>query len=130
MTATFRLTLTPDDNGTFLVTSPDLDGFVTYGETEAEAIGQAHDALLTRLEGSMHLGEALPTGCTVPAEASTPIVQLTAREELKVRRWNAFLTGEAGACLRTNEVDRTDPDARAFAALAEAGLRDLDDEGT
>lgn len=89
MTATFRLTLEPDDNGTVLVTSPDIDGFVTYGETEAAAIGHAHDALLTRLEGGMHLGEPLPTGGKVSIDEGAPVVRLTLLEDIKVRLWNA-----------------------------------------
>jgi antitoxin HicB len=41
----YRVELTPDDNRTLLVTCPDLPGVVTFGETEAEAIRWASDAI-------------------------------------------------------------------------------------
>jgi antitoxin HicB len=49
----YRIELTPDDNDTLLVTCPDLPGVVTYGETEAEAIRWASDAIETLVASSL-----------------------------------------------------------------------------
>jgi antitoxin HicB len=40
-----RLRLTPDDNGTILVTCPDLPGMVTFGEDRQDALRHALDAI-------------------------------------------------------------------------------------
>jgi antitoxin HicB len=41
----YPVDLTPDDNGTILVTFPDVPGAITYGDDEAEALANALDAL-------------------------------------------------------------------------------------
>jgi antitoxin HicB len=41
----YRLKLTPDDNGTFLVTSPDFPEVKTFGHTKAEAQRQGRAAI-------------------------------------------------------------------------------------
>ena len=46
----YPVTLTPDDNGTWLVTFPDVDGAVTFGDTIDEALSHAPNALATILE--------------------------------------------------------------------------------
>jgi antitoxin HicB len=43
----YRIRLEPDDNGTLLVTCPDLPGVVTYGDTRDQAIAHAGDAIET-----------------------------------------------------------------------------------
>ena len=35
----FKLTLTPDDNDTLMVTSPDFPELTSFGETEEDALG-------------------------------------------------------------------------------------------
>jgi antitoxin HicB len=45
----YPLVLEPDDNGTLLVTFPDVPEAVTYGEDEADALRRAVDALETML---------------------------------------------------------------------------------
>jgi antitoxin HicB len=49
----YRIELTPDDNSTLLVTCPDLPGVVTFGETEAEAVRWASDAIETFIASSL-----------------------------------------------------------------------------
>lgn len=41
----YRVKLEQDDNGTLLVTCPDLPGVVTYGETREDALARAVDAI-------------------------------------------------------------------------------------
>ena len=45
MPISFPILLTPDDNGTILATAPDLPEVTTFGETEADALAHAADAL-------------------------------------------------------------------------------------
>ena len=45
----YPVTLTPDDNGTVLVTFPDVPEAITFGADEDEALLQAVDALETAL---------------------------------------------------------------------------------
>ncbi|HET9638238.1 MAG TPA: type II toxin-antitoxin system HicB family antitoxin [Allosphingosinicella sp.] len=44
-TMDYPVDLTPDDNGTLLVTFPDVPGAITYGDDEGEALAHAIDAL-------------------------------------------------------------------------------------
>lgn len=44
-TMDYPVDLTPDDNGTLLVTFPDVPGAITYGDDESEALAHAVDAL-------------------------------------------------------------------------------------
>lgn len=50
--------LTPDDNGTVLVTFPDVPEALTFGDTEDDALRQAVDALETGL--SFYVESRLP----------------------------------------------------------------------
>ncbi len=47
----YPVELMPDDNGTLLVTFPDVPGAITYGSVEAEALANAVDALETIFSG-------------------------------------------------------------------------------
>lgn len=46
----YPVRLEPDDNGTWLVTFPDVEGAVTFGETVEDALRRAPDALATVLD--------------------------------------------------------------------------------
>lgn len=48
---TYPVILTPDDNDTVLATFPDVPGAISFGETEAEALENAVDALETVFSG-------------------------------------------------------------------------------
>jgi len=45
----YPVVLSPDDNGTLLVTCPDLPEVVTFGEDETEALSRAVDAVETAM---------------------------------------------------------------------------------
>jgi antitoxin HicB len=45
MALDYRVLLTPDDNGTLLVTCPDLPEVTTFGSNKAEALRHARDAI-------------------------------------------------------------------------------------
>jgi len=56
----YRIELTPDDNGTFLVTCPQLPIVATFGETEDDASTHAVDAIETVLASMIDDGEDIP----------------------------------------------------------------------
>lgn len=56
----YKIVLTPDDNGTFLVTCPQLPMVATFGETEQEAQRHAVDAIETALASMVDDGEDIP----------------------------------------------------------------------
>ena len=47
----FNVILTPAEEGGFIVTVPALDGCVTQGQTEKEALKNAKEAIICYLEG-------------------------------------------------------------------------------
>src|SRR5712691_1938922 len=54
----YRIALEPDDNGTFLVTCPDLPEVTTWGENESDAMQRATDAIEEALAARIaHYGE-------------------------------------------------------------------------
>jgi antitoxin HicB len=56
----YPIHLTPDDNGTFLVTSPIFPEVTTFAETREEAIAHAQDALEEAIGARMSAGGAIP----------------------------------------------------------------------
>jgi antitoxin HicB len=59
---TIPLTLDPQPGGGYAVRSPVLPELITEGETEAEALENAWDALLALLDAYDQLGWPLPLG--------------------------------------------------------------------
>ena len=56
----YRIELTPDDNGTLLVTCPSLPIVATFGEDEVDARRHAVDAIETALGSMIDDGEEIP----------------------------------------------------------------------
>ena len=56
----YPMELTPDDNGTLLVTFPDVPEAVTFGDDEAEALLRAEDALLVMFSAYMDDRQPIP----------------------------------------------------------------------
>lgn len=56
----FPVELTPDDNGTVMVTFPDLPGAITFGDDEADALRHAVDALESHLSAMIEDREDIP----------------------------------------------------------------------
>ena len=84
---TYPVTLAPDDNGTFLVTFPDVPGAISYGETEREALENAVDALETIFSGLIADRKDIPA----PSRArGRPVVTLSLLGSLKVAAYQAM----------------------------------------
>jgi antitoxin HicB len=60
MTLKYRIEMTPDDNGTLLVTCPQLPIVVTFGEDEGDARRHAVAAIGTALASMIDDGEDIP----------------------------------------------------------------------
>jgi antitoxin HicB len=56
----YPITLTPDDNGTLLVSCPDLPEVVTFGEDREEALQRAADAIEEALAARIAHREEIP----------------------------------------------------------------------
>jgi antitoxin HicB len=75
----YPVVLTPDDNGTLLVTSPDFPELTSFGDTVEEALDRARGALLEAIEARIHDREIIPE----PSRGKH-LVNLPAQAELKV----------------------------------------------
>jgi antitoxin HicB len=75
---TYKVDLTPDDNDTFLVTCPALPEVTTFGDTEAEALGNASDAIVEALAGriahSLDIPEPEPGGVLIPSRVAMKVL--------------------------------------------------------
>jgi len=60
MARTFRILLTPEEEGGFSVTVPSLPGCYTQGESVEEAISMAKEAISLYVESLEAEGEAVP----------------------------------------------------------------------
>lgn len=77
----YPVALTPDDNGTFLVTCPDIPEITTYGEGEQEALIQAEQAIIAMLSSYMDDRRDIPH----PSSANgRPVVTLPAVTSAKI----------------------------------------------
>jgi antitoxin HicB len=76
----YRIHLEPDDNGTLLVTCPDLPEVTTFGEDEADARARAVDAIVTALQGRITARQDVPD----PSAGAGETVELGPLVEAKV----------------------------------------------
>jgi len=65
----YPVILTPDENGTVLVTCPDLPEVTTFGEDEEDAIGRAADAIEEALAARIAHRENIPAPTVQPRRA-------------------------------------------------------------
>lgn len=82
----YRIELTPDDNGTFLVTCPALPIVATFGETVEDARRHAVDAIETAIASMIDDGEDVPA----PDGAGQDAIRLPVLTMLKVGLYNSL----------------------------------------
>lgn len=82
----YKIELTPDDNGTFLVTCPQLPMVVTFGETKEEARTHAVEAIETVLASMIDDGEDI----SVPDAEDGDIIALPLMTALKLNLYWAL----------------------------------------
>lgn len=89
----YPVTLTPDDNDTVLVTFPDVEGAVTFGDTIEEALTRAPEALATILEAYIKDRRPIPP----PSARRTKYrVTVPALVEAKIRLYEAMRAAKVG----------------------------------
>jgi antitoxin HicB len=67
----YPVVLEPDDNGTVLVTCPDLPEVTTWGEDEQDALRHAADAIAEALAGIITRRERIPQASRPSARAGS-----------------------------------------------------------
>jgi antitoxin HicB len=80
--------LTPDDNGTVLVTFPDVPEAITFGADDDEALLQAVDALESAL--AFYVGERKPLPVPSKPKRGQPTVRPSALECAKLGVYRAM----------------------------------------
>ena len=89
----YPVTLTPDDNDTVLVTFPDVEGAVTFGDTIEEALTRAPEALTTILEAYIKDRRPIPRPSV---RRTTYRVTVPALVEAKIRLYEAMRAAKVG----------------------------------
>jgi antitoxin HicB len=89
----YPVTLTPDDNDTFLVTFPDVEGAVTFGDTIEEALTRAPEALATILEAYIKDRRPIPAPSTRRTKYRVAVPALV---EAKIRLYEAMQAAHVG----------------------------------
>ena len=64
----YALSLSPDDNGTILVTVPDIPEAITFGSDRDDALARALDAIETAIMAAMAAREDAPRPKAVGAQ--------------------------------------------------------------
>lgn len=83
----YPVMLVPDDNGTLLVTCPDLPEVTTFGRDSEEALVHAADAVATALKGRIAAREPIPA----PSDSNGPAAALSVLVWLKLELYRAML---------------------------------------
>jgi antitoxin HicB len=88
----YPITLTAEDNGTLLVTSPDFPELTSFGDTVEDALSKAQGALLEAIEARIHDREPIPRPSagkrlvTLPAQAAVKVLLYQAMRADGVRK--------------------------------------------
>lgn len=83
----YRVELTPDDNGTLLVTCPELPEVTTYGEDRDDALMRGRDAIEEAIAARIAARQAIPEGVAEGEE----VVFLPVGVAAKVALYNEML---------------------------------------
>ncbi len=84
----YRVKLTPDDNDTFLVTSPDFPDVITFGETREDALHYAVGAFREMIAGRIHNRESIPKPSKI--HAKDDFITLPLQTEMKIRVYESM----------------------------------------
>ncbi|MGE0210886.1 MAG: type II toxin-antitoxin system HicB family antitoxin [Parvibaculaceae bacterium] len=105
----YRVHLTPDDNDTLLVTSPDFPELVSFGDDRDDALANALGAFEEAIEARMSEREDIPT----PSAGRGDRVALPVQSALKVLLYQQMLRQDVRKAelarrmgLHKQEVDR------------------------
>jgi antitoxin HicB len=113
----YPVTLTPDDNDTYLVTFPDVDGAVTFGDTIEEALRRAPDALATILEAYIKDRRPIPPPSTRRTKYRVAVPALV---EAKVRLYETMRAAKVTKAELGRRLDWHLPQIDRLLAMAHA----------
>jgi antitoxin HicB len=116
----YPATVTRDDNGTWLVTFPDIAG-VTYGDTIEEALVHASDALATMLEAYIKDRRPIPPPSTRRTRYRVPVPALV---EAKVRLYQLMQTAKVGKAELGRRLQWHPPQVDRLLAMTHASQLD------
>ena len=86
----YTVILTPDDNGTLLVSCPDLPEVTTFGEDEEDAMQRAADAVEEAFAARIARREEIPPPSAIPAgKRGRLVVRLPPLTTAKVELYRA-----------------------------------------
>lgn len=92
----YPIDMTPDDNGTLLVTCPDLPEVTSFGEDEADAIAHARDAIEEALASRISRADDLPLPSPARGRRIAPLnAYFVAKVELHRALRAAHLTSDS-----------------------------------
>jgi antitoxin HicB len=97
----YPVTITKDDNDTYLVSFPDVPEAVTFGDTREEALAHAQDALLTVFDAYIRERKDIPAA----SNRGTSFVELPALETTKVELYRAMREQEVGKTELAKRLD-------------------------
>ena len=90
----YPVTLRKDDNGTYLVTFPDVPGATTFGETIGETVDRAVDAFLTVVDALIKGRKPIPAPSK--GHRRSVFVTIPALEAAKIELYRAMYDAKIG----------------------------------
>ena len=124
---------TPDEDGGFVATFPDVPEAITGGRDRAEAFAMAEDALATALAGYVHEKWNIPTpspskagdgqvSVPVPTVVAAKLALYTAMKEQRITKVKlAYRLGVSESAVRK----LTNPDHRSHISQVQKALRSV-----
>lgn len=85
---TYTVVLERNEDGGYTVTVPALQGCITQGQTIAEALSRAQEAIACHLEGLLAVGRPIPADCR------SIQLDVQALREAMVMKVTAYPSGE------------------------------------
>lgn len=136
----YPVILTPDDNGTLLVTCPDLPEVTTYGEDQTDALQRAADAIEEALAARIAHRDEIPSPSPAQGRLAVSLAPLTvakmalyqaARErgvsKAELRRrlgWHGPQIDRLFDLRHHSQIDQIDQALRALGKILVVGVKD------
>ena len=136
----YPVILTPDDNGTLLVTCPDLPEVTTFGEDQTDALQRAADAIEEALAARIAHRDEIPSPSPAQGRLAVSLAPLTvakmalyqaARErgvsKAELRRrlgWHGPQIDRLFDLRHHSQIDQIDQALRALGKILVVGVKD------
>ena len=123
--------LTPDEDGGFVATFPDVPEAITGGDDRAEALAMAEDALATALAGYVHEKWDIPTpGEPVDGQVEVPVPSVVAAKlalysAMRAQRITKVELAERLGVTESAVRKLTNPDHRSHMSQVQRALREV-----